>query len=105
MWKSARELDDLEGGSGTSVGLGWFLKKHRGNSLITHSGGDTGFLSDLALLPEKGIAVVWMSNCDWIDSGPLNGPVTYAALDVALGLKPQPIRIVRNQVRSERNTK
>jgi CubicO group peptidase (beta-lactamase class C family) len=105
MWESARELDDLEGGPGTSVGLGWFLKNHRGNSLMTHSGGDTGFLSDLALLPEKGIAVVWMSNCDWIDSGPLNGPVTYAALDVALGLKPQPIRVVRKQVRSERNTK
>lgn len=105
MWQSARELDDLPGGSGTSVGLGWFLKSHRGNSLITHSGGDTGFRSDLALLPVKGIAVVWMSNCDWIDSGPLNGPVTYAALDVALGLKPQPIRIMRNQVRSERSTK
>jgi CubicO group peptidase (beta-lactamase class C family) len=114
MWKSARELGDLPGGSGTSVGMGWFLKTHRGNLLVTHSGGDTGFLSDLALLPEKGIAVVWMSNCDWTDSGPLNGPVTYAALDVALGLRPQPIRIVRNpgkvqrstgQVRSERNTK
>jgi CubicO group peptidase (beta-lactamase class C family) len=114
MWKSARELGDLPGGSGTSVGMGWFLKSHRGNLLVTHSGGDTGFLSDLALLPEKGIAVVWMSNCDWTDSGPLNGPVTYAALDVALGLRPQPIRIVRNlgkvqrstgQVRSERNTK
>ncbi len=114
MWQSARQLDDLPGGSGTSVGLGWFLKSHRGNLLITHSGGDTGFLSDLALLPEKGIAVVWMSNCDWIDNGPLNGPVTYAALDVALGLKPQPIRSVRSrekiphstgQVRSERNTK
>jgi len=114
MWKSARELGDLAGSSGTSVGMGWFLKSHRGNLLVTHSGGDTGFLSDLALLPEKGIAVVWMSNCDWVDSGPLNGPVTYAALDVALGLRPQPIRIVRNlekiprstsQVRSERNTK
>jgi hypothetical protein len=35
----------------------------------------------------------------------LNGPVTYAALDVALGLKPPPIRVVRKQVRSERNTK
>jgi CubicO group peptidase (beta-lactamase class C family) len=118
MWKPARELDDAVGGSGTSVGLGWFLKSYRGNLLVTHSGGDTGFLSDLALLPEKGIAVVWMSNCDWIDSGPLNGPVTYAALDVALGLRPQPIRMVRQvraprdvqarstrRIRSERNTK
>lgn len=118
MWKSARELGDSLGSPATSVGLGWFLKRYRGNVLVTHSGGDTGFLSDLALLPEKGIAVVWMSNCDWIDSGPLNGPVTYAALDVALGLRPQPIRMVRKvraprnvavrparRIRSERNTK
>jgi CubicO group peptidase (beta-lactamase class C family) len=114
MWKSVRDLSDLAGSPGTSVGLGWFLKRYRGNLLVTHSGGDTGFLSDMALLPEKGIAVVWMSNCDWIDSGPLNGPITYAALDVALGLKPQPIRMARHlekipystgRVRSERNTK
>lgn len=104
MWKSTRELPDPESGRGTSVGLGWFLKSHRGNPLVTHSGGDIGFLSDMALLPERGIAVVWMSNCDWIDSGPLNGPVTYAALDVALGLKPQPIRVVRNLEKASRST-
>ncbi len=112
MWKSARALDDVAGGAGARVGLGWFFKNHRGNLMVTHSGGDTGFLSDLALLPERGVAVVWMSNCDWTDSGSLNGPVTYAALDAALGLKPQPIRIARNpkkiphqtgRIRSERN--
>jgi CubicO group peptidase (beta-lactamase class C family) len=96
MWKSVRALDDVAGGSGASVGLGWFFKSHRGNPMVTHSGGDTGFLSDLAMLPGRGIAVVWMSNCDWTDSGPLNGPVTYAALDAALGLRPQPIRIARD---------
>ena len=90
IWKPEREVGASAGARETSVGLGWFLKRHRGNLMTTHSGGDTGFLSDMALIPERGVAVVWMTNCDWIGSGPLNGPLTYAALDAALGLKPQP---------------
>jgi tetratricopeptide (TPR) repeat protein len=52
------------------------------------------------MLPDQRIAVVWMANCDWIDSGPLNGPITYAALDVALGLQPQPITLKRSLART-----
>jgi CubicO group peptidase (beta-lactamase class C family) len=104
MWKAERELGEVENCLGTSVGLGWFLKSYRGNLVITHSGGDTGFLSDLAMVPERGIAVLWMSNCDWIDSGPLNGPITYAALDVASGVRPQPIRVMRNLAKTLHQT-
>jgi predicted Zn-dependent protease len=41
------------------------------------------------MLPEKRIAVVWMTNGEWI---PNTDAVTNAALDVALGLDPQPIK-------------
>jgi tetratricopeptide (TPR) repeat protein len=52
-----------------------------------HSGGDTGFVSNLVLIPDQSIAVVMMSNFDRATLRPL----TNAALDVALGLKPDPI--------------
>jgi len=70
------------------VGLSWFLGEYRGNVMVGHSGGDTGYASDLAMLPEKKIAVVWMTNSDWRGSGGL----TQAALDVALGRQPEPIK-------------
>jgi CubicO group peptidase (beta-lactamase class C family) len=56
--------------------------------MVGHSGGDTGYATDLAMLPEKKIAVVWMMNSDWRGSRGL----TPAALDVALGREPQPIQ-------------
>ncbi len=68
--------------------------------LVTHSGGDLGFITDLAMLPDRKIAVIWMANCDWIDAGPINGPITYAALDVALGLQPAPITLKRSLART-----
>jgi len=41
-----------------------------------------------------------MVNCDWIDAGPINGPITYAALDVALRRKPEPIALKRSLART-----
>ena len=70
------------------VGISWFLGEYRGTAMVGHSGGDTGYATDLAMLPEKKIAVVWMMNSDWRGSRGL----TPAALDVALGLEPQPIQ-------------
>ena len=57
--------------------------------MISHNGGDTGFRTALAMLPEKKVAVVWMTNGEWIPN--INAhAVTHAGLDVALGLEPQP---------------
>jgi CubicO group peptidase (beta-lactamase class C family) len=56
--------------------------------MVGHSGGDTGYATDLAMLPEKKIAVVWMMNSDWRG----NDGLTRAALDVALGQQPQAIQ-------------
>ena len=80
MWKPAAEQFQ-------QIGISWFLNKYKDNAVVTHSGGDTGFVSNLVLLPEKKIAVVMMSN---YDRAPLRA-ITNAALDVALGVKPEAV--------------
>lgn len=101
MWSPKESIGDAAAGTHvTSEGISWYLGTYRGHFFVTHSGGDTGFITDLAMLPDEKIAVVWMVNCDWIDAGPLNGPITYAALDVALGLKPAPITLKRSLSRT-----
>jgi len=81
MWKPAAEF----GGKPSPTGISWFLGEYRGHRLVQHGGGDTGFLTGLAMLPEKKIAVVWMTNAEWL---PNTAAVTHAALDAALGLEP-----------------
>lgn len=80
MWKPA-------GDQWQQIGISWFLGKYREHRTISHSGGDTGFVSNLVMIPDQSIAVVMMSNFDRAALRPL----TNAALDVALGLKPEPI--------------
>jgi CubicO group peptidase (beta-lactamase class C family) len=82
MWKPP-------GDKFTQVGISWFLGKHRDLGVVRHSGGDVGFVSNLVLIPEKKIAVVMMSN---FDRSPL-AILTNAALDVALGRKPEPVAL------------
>ena len=83
MWKPA-------GDQFTRVGISWFLGKHRDLQTIWHGGGDTGFVSNLLMIPDKKIAVVMMCN---FDGGVALGQLTSAALDIALGLKPAPLAI------------
>jgi CubicO group peptidase (beta-lactamase class C family) len=105
MWKPSEDIGDAAIGTHvTSEGISWYLGTYRGNFLVTHSGGDLGFITDLAMLPDKKLAVVWMANCDWIDAGPINGPITFAALDVALGLRAEPITLKRSLARTLRFT-
>jgi len=80
MWKPAGE-------KWQQIGISWFLGKYREHRTVSHSGGDTGFVSNLMMIPDKSIAVVMMSNYDRAALRPL----TNAALDVALGLNPEPI--------------
>ena len=101
MWKPTEDVGEPAVGTHvTAEGISWFVGTYRGRFLVTHSGGDLGFITDLALLPDKKIAVVWMANCDWIDAGPINGPITFAALDTALGLNPKPITLKRSLART-----
>jgi CubicO group peptidase (beta-lactamase class C family) len=82
MWKPAGEQFP-------QIGISWFLNKYREHAVVMHSGGDTGFVSNLVLIPERKIAVVMMSN---YDRAPLRA-ITNAALDVVLGLTPEPVVI------------
>jgi hypothetical protein len=61
--------------------------------MIAQQGGDTGYRTNLVLLPDKRIAVVWMENADWAAN---DDSLTRAALDVALGVAPAPIRTRRS---------
>jgi CubicO group peptidase (beta-lactamase class C family) len=89
MWKPAHKLSDSD-----AVGISWFLGEYRRQTTVSHSGGDTGYATFLMLLPDKKIAVVLMANCDWLGKGRLQ--IAHAALDVALGLKPQSIAVTPN---------
>jgi tetratricopeptide (TPR) repeat protein len=77
MWKPA-------GASFTQIGLGWFLWQRGGLPAVGHNGSDTGFVADLELLPQQGIAVIVLCN---LDHGPYR-PLMLAALDAALGKVP-----------------
>jgi CubicO group peptidase (beta-lactamase class C family) len=94
MWRPAHQLGGSGGDGQTSaVGLSWWLGVHRGSRTIAHEGGDTGYRTNLVFVPDKRIAVVWMENADWAAD---DDSLTRAALDVALGYTPAPIRTRRS---------
>lgn len=72
-------------GRKSAPGISWFIGEYRGHRRVGHGGGDTGFITQLAMLPEQKIAVIWMTNADWLTG---DGGLTDAALDVALGVTP-----------------
>ncbi|WP_379197958.1 serine hydrolase domain-containing protein [Paenibacillus sp. GCM10012306] len=70
------------------IGLGWFMGEYKGHRILSHSGWDTGFLSDLILLPDENIAISVMTNCDYI----WLGSVTFPILDLMLGSNIQQLK-------------
>jgi CubicO group peptidase (beta-lactamase class C family) len=46
------------------IGLSWMLASRNGVQIVTHSGGDNGFRSDLLLAPERQIGIVVMTNSE-----------------------------------------
>jgi CubicO group peptidase (beta-lactamase class C family) len=80
MWKPT-------GDAGRPVAISWFQGQHGGRRRIGHGGGDTGYRSNLVLLPDEGLAVVAMCH---FDGCPVGG-LTSAALDVALGEPARPL--------------
>lgn len=79
MWKPHAATG--HGQEHSQVGLGWFLGEYKGHRIISHSGWDTGFLSDLILLPDAKIAISVMTNCDYVWLGSVTNPI----LDLLLG--------------------
>ena len=46
------------------IGLSWMLASRNGVQIVTHSGGDNGFRSDLLLAPDRQIGIVVMTNSE-----------------------------------------
>ncbi|WP_274365000.1 serine hydrolase domain-containing protein [Paenibacillus thermotolerans] len=65
----------------SQIGLGWFLGEYKGTRIISHTGWDTGFLSNLYLLPDEKIAFSVMTNCDYVSLD----SVSFSVLDLLLG--------------------
>jgi len=79
MWREVAPADDFL--YYRDIGLSWFLGKYKGYLARAHGGMDTGFRSNIVLLPEKGIAVTLMFNTDYMGLHSINN----AILDVLLG--------------------
>ncbi len=78
---------------GDAIGLGWFLRDVDGADTVGHSGSANGQFADLLLVPERGFAVVALSNAG-PDGIPFNRAVLRWALWTYLGLvdqDPQPL--------------
>lgn len=85
MWKPYAETNR----KGTQIGLSWFMKQYKGVELIFHTGGDTGYASNLVLVPEKNAALAFYCNCDFINLSMM----TEHILDIILGNEVEPIAI------------
>jgi CubicO group peptidase (beta-lactamase class C family) len=49
-------------------GMGWVVEEYKGLKLVWHNGGTVGFTTDMAFLPDAGIAVVVVNNRGQSDS-------------------------------------
>lgn len=81
MWREIAPADDFL--YYRHIGLSWFLGEYKGFLARAHGGMDTGFRSNIVLIPEKGIAVTIMFNTDYLGLHSINN----AILDVLLGEK------------------
>lgn len=77
----------------SEIGLTWFVDDYKGHKVYSHSGGDTGFNSKIAIVPDKNAFVVFMANCDFTNVDAINSTL----LDIALGYEPEPIKISPNK--------
>jgi CubicO group peptidase (beta-lactamase class C family) len=56
-WKPQIQL-----GGGANYGLGWVVESYKGTQMIHHQGGTAGFTTDLALLPDADLGIIFISN-------------------------------------------
>jgi len=70
-----------------SYGMGWFLRSHKGQMLISHGGSINGFWCTQYFMPRHHLGVVALSNCD---EGRNAAPViiSLTLFDRLLGLEP-----------------
>jgi CubicO group peptidase (beta-lactamase class C family) len=65
-----------------AYGLGFNVRDYRGRKLVTHTGGLSGMVSRVALVPEENLAVVVLTNQE---SGGGRDAIAYRVLDAFLG--------------------
>ena len=82
MWEPQVGAEDFEWH--TQMSLGWFWGTYRGHPVVGHSGSDPGFQTNVALLPDLGLGVTILVNCN---TAPVFG-LSSAAFDVLLGEAP-----------------
>jgi CubicO group peptidase (beta-lactamase class C family) len=63
-------------------GLGWFLRDYRGTKMVYHTGGLSGFVSRVTLIPEQRLGVIVLTNQE---AGGAFNAVTFTVLDHYLG--------------------
>ena len=80
LWKNSLTFSEE-----TKIGLSWFLNDYRGIQTIGHGGGDTGYRSNITLLPAKQIGIIIASNYDRTPMGSIQAGV----LDILFAHKPQ----------------
>lgn len=79
LWKS--QVHTGWDGFMTEMGLSWFLGEYNGHKVKSHVGGDIGFRSEFMLLPECGVAVIVMTNSDYVSTQKLCTTI----LDIVIG--------------------
>ncbi|HEX6676583.1 MAG TPA: serine hydrolase domain-containing protein [Actinomycetes bacterium] len=84
----------LRGSSlGDAIGIGWFLRDVDGVGTVGHGGSANGQFAELLLVPERGFAVVALSNAG-PDGTPCNQAIVRWALETYLGVverDPEPL--------------
>ena len=70
----------------SAYGLGWAVSEFRGNVVVRHYGETDGMSSVVALMPEKNLGVVILTN---LHTTSLHTALVYRIFDVFLGIRPQ----------------
>jgi CubicO group peptidase (beta-lactamase class C family) len=88
LWQPSHQLEGEP-----PVGLSWFLGTYRDAKIVAHGGGDTGYRSNITLLPDQNTGLIIASNYDFTPMGAIRNGV----LDILLGFEPampaQPIAV------------
>ncbi len=101
LWRPRAQVIWDDGPSGEEIGLGWFLWEHRGLRAVSHGGGDVGYNTFFAMLPERGLAVVVLANVLPAPVFTLTKPILDAALGLELQLPKPPLLVPLGRVLAE----
>lgn len=97
-----RPTYEIGGGSlGDAVGISWFIRDIGGARVVGHEGITNGQLASLQLVPERGFAVVVLTNAR--SGGQLHRRLVHDILNEYLGIRPddpQPFSVTEAQIDS-----